>query len=52
MSDKKNRPLINMDYTNLYPHVMKNPETNFTPKGFRRIFRMISIKKIFKIFEY
>ncbi len=43
MSDKKIRPFINMDFAQLYPNTM----TSFNTVGFRRIFRMISIKKIF-----
>lgn len=43
MSDKKSKPFINMDFAQLYPHVMQS----FTPKGFKRIFRIIAIKKIF-----
>lgn len=43
MTDKKSKPFINMDFAQLYPHVMQS----FNPKGFRRIFRMTTIKKIF-----
>lgn len=44
MSDKKNtgRMGVNMDYAQLYPNIM------ITPEKFRKIFRMIKIKKIFK----
>lgn len=44
MSDKKSKPFINMDFAQLYPHVMSGLHTI----GFRRILRMIAIKKIFK----
>ena len=43
MSDKKNKPFINMDFAQLYPHVVQS----FNPIGFKRVFRMIAIKKIF-----
>lgn len=48
MSDKKNtgKMVVDMDFGQLYPHTMKS--FNITPEGFRKIFRMISIKKIFK----
>ena len=47
MDDKKiGKMLTNMDFGQLYPHTMKN--FNITPEVFRKIFRMISIKKIFK----
>lgn len=48
MSDKKNtgRMGVNMDYAQLYPNIMNS--FNITPEKFRKIFRMIKIKKIFK----
>ena len=48
MSDKKNtgKMVVNMDFGQLYPNIMNS--FNITPEGFRKIFRMISIKKIFK----
>jgi hypothetical protein len=54
MSDKKSKPFINMDFAQLYPHVMSGLHT----VGFRRILRMIAIKKYstkslyIKIFSY
>ena len=40
MNSKKSKPFINVDFKQLYPH--------FNPIGFKRIFRMLTIKKIFK----
>ena len=43
MNNKKIKPFINMDFAQLYPYV----DQSFNPVGFKRVFRMMAIKKIF-----